>query len=208
VGSTLETDGSIFEGTVDMNGLKVGGGLFMRGGAIFKGAVSLISAQVGNQLSMIGSTFEDAVDMGGVQVGSTLLMRGAAFKRPTSLIFATVGVVLDLSGAELATLDLTSTRVNGELSLRSAQNQVPKWSRSARLILRNAHVGALQDGWNREAWIQTRTITAWPSELEMEGFTYERLRGCVGGGTSEIITRDTEWYFAWLKLDPTYSSQP
>ena len=42
----------------------------------------------------------------------------------------------------------------------------------------------------------------------MDGFTYERLGGFIGGGASDMSSREIGWYFAWLKLDPTYSSHP
>jgi hypothetical protein len=208
VGGVLSMIGSVFEGALDMNSLRVGSGLLMRDGATFKDDVTLAVAKVGGNLEMTSSTFERAVNMQNLQVDHNLFMRSGVFKRSIWLMFARVGGNLDLWGAHLASVNLTSTRVGGELRLGSSGEPSPKWSKGAQLILRNAHVGAFQDRWNSEAWNQNQTISGWPSAVEMDGFTYERLGGALGGGASEMNARDLKWYVAWLKLDRTYSSQP
>jgi hypothetical protein len=51
----------------------------------------------------------------------------------------------------------------------------PKWIDSARFVLRNAHIGALNDGgdWTLD------TEVAWPErgKLELDGLSYSRLGG-------------------------------
>jgi hypothetical protein len=80
----------------------------------------------------------------------------------------------------------------------------PKWEDGGKLILRNTHVGAVQDRWSRE-----KEGVAWPDEVRLEGFTYERLGGLEGVGTeADMLDRDVDWYLGWLKRDPGYSPQP
>jgi hypothetical protein len=142
-------------------------------------------------------------------------MRGSTFNEMVSLIFARVGRSLDLSGSELTGLDFSGTRIEGELRLGSNLLPGTRWHKGAALNLRNVHVGALQDRRNRvaELWED-----AWPDELQLDGFTYDRLGGfggtpkrvedLQGDGDVDMQARDIRWYIDWLERDHSYSPQP
>ena len=89
----------------------------------------------------------------------------------------------------MAGLDLTETRIESELRLASGSQQ-PIWGDSARLILRNARVGAMQDA--REAW---------PKHLDLEGLTYERLGGFGADPQEAVGQRGSQWFVDWLARD-------
>jgi cytoskeletal protein CcmA (bactofilin family) len=202
VGGQLEMEGSSFEGVVNMDSLEVAGSLFMRDKAAFKGDVTLISAKVGGQLAMAGSAFEGVVDMDKLKVGGHLFMDGAIFAQSVYLLSGELSGDLDLSGAELTELDLSTSRIAGELRLGSADHEMARWAGNGRLVLRNAHASVLQDRLsdNRDAW---------PRELQLDGFTYGRLGGFRGGGMeADMVERPVEWYITWLERDPTYTPQP
>jgi hypothetical protein len=136
------------------------------------------SAEIGRSVFAMGTTFE----------------RGAAW----SLIFAKIHSNLDLSGATMTDLDLTGTRIEGELSLGRTTGYGPTaWADGSELILRNTAVGALQD-----------EPDAWPETLELEGFTYGQLGGLGAEGTADIEKRSSGWFIDWLARDPSYSPQP
>jgi hypothetical protein len=71
------------------------------------------------------------------------------------------------------------------------------------LTLRNAHVGALQDWW------QDSSHNSWPTRLELEGFTFDRVGGLYGEGKeADMMGRPSEVYIEWLDRDPGSSPQP
>jgi hypothetical protein len=108
---------------------------------------------------------------------------------------------LDLSGATIGAIDLTSTTISGELRLGSAQGHKPtNWVKASRMVLRNTTVGAIQD-----ADVKT---DSWPKYLELEGFAYRRLGVFGAMGPADIAKRDSEWFIKWLKRDETFSPQP
>jgi hypothetical protein len=156
-------------------------------------------------------------------------MRGSTFNKEVRLVFAQLHRSLDLSGSELTELDCTGTRIEGELILGSAEHPRPKWHNGSALSLnlRNVHAGALQDRRDRVAehrpwWKELfcgekQWEDAWPTELQLDGFTYNRLGGF--GGMSERVdlqgscdvdmhARDVSWYVDWLARDHSYSPQP
>ena len=128
--------------------------------------MSLAGANVGGQLNMDGVTVAGTLNMESIEVGQHLLMREAVLEKGTHLIFAHIGLNLDLTGAEPTHLDLSATRIEGELRL------APEWPEAAQLILRNTHVGTLQ----------AKDLSSWPDEgsLQLDGFTYDRLGGYEG----------------------------
>ncbi len=193
----LSLEGSRFGGKLDMDRLHADSILFMHGGAEF-GEVILNGAKVGGQLAMNGSKFGGTLDMELLHVDGSLVMRGAEFEKEVQLFFATVGSNLDISGARFVSVDLTGTKITGELRLGSGRHSATTWVPGARLVLRNSHVGALQD-----------RAEAWPESLELEGFTYGRLGGFGGAGAEDdMAQRPADWFIDWLAKDRSFSPQP
>ncbi len=190
IGGQLDMTGSKFTGELNMDKLQVGTSLFMSDGAEFN-EVDLRSAKIGGVLSMIGSKFTGKLNMDSMVVGGKLFMRGGEFAKPLPLIFSKIGSNLDLSGAKLAGLDLAGTQISGELRVGSGNGSV-EWGDASQLTLRNAMVGALQ--YRQDAW---------PKFVELEGFTYDRLRRVGPAAVSEI-----QWFIDWLADDESYTPQP
>jgi uncharacterized protein YjbI with pentapeptide repeats len=197
----LNLDGAKSRGLLNMDGLRVGQHLLMRDRAIFRD-VELTNAQVAGQLSMSGAVVTGQLDMGGLEVEQTLFMRKARFEKQVDLVYAHIGSNLQLSGADFSgagftELDLSSTRIEGELDLGSGAAPALRWREGARLTLRNTHSGALRD--RPDAWGGL--------ELQLDGFTYGRLGGFVGVA-ADVPARGIGWYIAWLARDPSYTPQP
>jgi hypothetical protein len=50
---------------------------------------------------------------------------------------------------------------------------------------------------------------AWPTELDLEGFTYQQLGGYrESGGANDVTARDSSTFIDWLAKQPQYSPQP
>ena len=204
IGGQLSAIGSTFDGLFNGNRLEVAGGLFMGGGAHFKD-VALIGAKVGGNLEAIGSTFDGKFTADGLEVAGSLFMRDNASFKSVNLISSTIGQRLQLSDSEFdGDLDLTSVSIGDEFQLTSPGNPPPRWTKNSTLTLRNARVGALND--TKEAWdIQS-------GNLDLIGFTYDRLGGLGATEKSAMSARSTEWLLGWLaKQDgfaTSYNPQP
>jgi hypothetical protein len=212
-----------FEQAVDLTGLRIDDSLSLEGstvagegpaldGTTFQ-AVDLTAAKVDGQLSLDGATVTGEITADSLQVGASLLLRGATFKQALAITFAQIEETLDLRGAELPGLDLTSTTI-GEFRLGDDQSPPPKWTANAetanaeqpsRLILRGTHTKILRDWLNASEPCPARD--AWPSELDLQGFVYEQLGADPGPGT-DMRERAPCWYEKWLRRDPHFAPQP
>jgi hypothetical protein len=229
IGIILNLERATFEGNVDLNSAKVGGSAFLRNGATFKAKVLLALASIGSNLEMDGSTFEGEVSLDSAKVDGSALLRGE-FKAEVSLVAADIGSDLDFSGASFThRVDMTGCEVKDEFRLGSSRHPRARWKQDASLVLRNAHVGALQDWWRKPpgqswwrrwwgkvaAFFRRRALGAslaensWPKALELEGFTFDRLGGLYGTGKeADMMARPSSCYVEWLGRDSSSSPQP
>ncbi|MCH8859225.1 MAG: hypothetical protein IID54_06560, partial [Proteobacteria bacterium] len=213
VGGQLSAIGSTFDGLFDADRLEVAGNLFMSGGAQFK-EVRLLGAKVGGQLSASGSTFDGLFDADRLEVAGSLFMRDGASFKDVHLNGAVIGTHLQLRDSDFdGHLNLSSATIGDELHLNSprpvSKNRKqgdenfppPRWSKTSRLTLRNARVGALND-----------TEDAWPGRLDLTGFTYDRLGGLRSTKDSAMSGRSNKWLLKWLAkqdgYETTYNPQP
>ena len=205
IGGQLNMIGSTFKGKLVMGSSSVGGSLHMRSTKF--GEVDLRGAKIGDQITMDKSTFKGKLVMPSISVGSSLFLRQVEFDSPANLMFLSVGSNLDARGATLRSLDLTGSRIKGELRLGSSDANI-EWKsqkdenenyQAPKLTLRNASVGALQD-----------TKDTWPDHLEreFEGFTYDRLGGFGASEQDDPYKRESSWFIEWLAKDESYSPQP
>ncbi len=205
IGDQISMDGSTFKDKLIMGSASVGGDLLMRAKEF--GEVVLRGAEIGDQLNTDGATFKGKLDMNSASVGGSLFMRRVNFDTPANLTFFSVGSNLDVRGASLRGLDLTGSRIEGELRLGSFNRDI-EWKgykdesgnrQAPKLILRNTSVGTLQD-----------TEDTWPDylEREFEGFTYDRLGGFGASEHDRLDERGSSWFVEWLAKDRSYSPQP
>jgi hypothetical protein len=196
-------------GRLSMYGLRVGQNLFMRS-AIFEEEVDLNNAMVEGQLDLSCITVRGRLSMNDLKLGQNLFMGSAS---ETSARFEKVDLIsahlrgsLFLSGAKLKTVDLSATRIEGELQLGSSKESAPLWDEEgAWLNLHNAHAGTLQD-WAAEDPKTKHWQSSWPSRLQLEGFTYDRLGQFGTEAGDEMLHRKFTWYLDWLTRDA--SPQP
>jgi hypothetical protein len=145
-------------------------------------------------------TFQRGIEAPSLHVGGDLAANEATLAGSWVLSGASLDGALSLFGAQLHSVDLGDASI-GELDLGAPGRTPPHWADAGSgiaLSLRNAHVGSLQD-----------TVGAWPREINLIGFTYDRLAGLGGqarGG--ELQPRADAWWSEWLARDPVYSPQP
>jgi hypothetical protein len=188
----LSFTGSVLTGSLLMNSSDVG--LFMSEDAEFKD-VSLRGAHIGRQLVLVRAKVTGTLNMDSANVGTDLILVDGQFSKRIKLSFAKIGGILGLRGATLADgLDLTETRIDSELLLGPPQ---PIWGDDAKLILRNTRVGALQDA-----------PEAWPKQLDLNGFSYERFGGLGASPEAAVGQRGSKWFVSWLARDEFYTPQP
>jgi uncharacterized protein YjbI with pentapeptide repeats len=192
VGGQLSMDDATVAGTLNMGGLEVGQHLLMRNAAFQD--VDLRGANVSGQLTMDDATVAGTLFMASLEVGQELFMRRAVLEKHAHLAFAHIEQNLDLEGTKLSELDLSATRIEGELHL------APEWPEGAAyLSLRNTHAGALQ----------ARNLSSWPDKgmLQLDGFTYDRLGG-YEALTDTPASDAIDDYITWLARDSSYTPQP
>lgn len=142
---TLETDGSKFEGRLDVGGLTTGESVLLRKGANFEGDVLLTEASIGisliasrscfaGDMKVLGTkikrtfeadraTFKKELDLGGVEVGLSVFLRDQThIKGKVFLIETKVGDSVVLTGATFEnTVDMTRLTSGQGVELRKAR---------------------------------------------------------------------------------------
>jgi uncharacterized protein YjbI with pentapeptide repeats len=201
--------GSTFEGAVTLARASIHGDLVLS--AITDGEKKVPASQVRRQLRLYRTTVSGSVDLRearfdcGIEapylhVVGALEAAGATFGDAVNLNGASIDGVLGFLGTRLTSVDLGRATI-GQLLLGAPGSAKPDWAGSdgkIALSLRNAHAGTLQD-----------TTAAWPREVNLGGFTYDRLAGLGGrANQSEVQPRPDEWWQQWLARDPSYSPQP
>jgi uncharacterized protein YjbI with pentapeptide repeats len=114
----INMSSSTLNGTLIMNGLEVGSGLFMRDEAQFVN-VDLRSAKIEGQLDMSSSTFNDTLNMSGLEVRGHLLMRDKARFADVVLVGAKIKGYLDINSSTFNdTLNMNGLEVGSHLFMR------------------------------------------------------------------------------------------
>jgi hypothetical protein len=226
VSSNFEIESSTFSGQLNLQSATVSHNLFLRNRTIFDKKVLLGGANVNGIISTISSGFYDELDMERVEAAG-LYLWDTAFQGNLKLIRAKIGGAIDLAKAKAVRIDLTGadaaelgirdlgwwcaggkamsgTQLARAESAGHLQLGDRQWKeagceggRPPKLILRNAHVAALQD-----------SPVSWPPVLDLEGFRYDRLGGLGGDSGYDMRKRTPAEWTDWLGRDPVFSTQP
>ncbi len=200
IGSNMRFDYSHVAGALVMPAGHIGHLLALGRQATFDDQVSLPYAKVDGGMVLSESKFAKGVDLDGISVGQSLsITEDASIVGPLTMTFAHIGANLDLTAGRFNTVDLTGSTIGAEIRLASKGYASISWGPKARLTLRNVSAKALQD-----------LPDAWPTELDLEGFTYQQLGGYreSGGGANDVTARDSSTFIDWLAKQPQYSPQP
>src|SRR5271166_180173 len=209
IAGDADFSGATFEGPVTLGRATVHGDLVLS--AISSGQKNVPASQFRHRLTLNRTTvsgnvdlrearFDSGIEAPSLHVVGALAAAGAAFGDSLNLNGASVDGMLGFRGTRLISVDLGRAAIR-ELVLGAPGSAKPDWAGpdgKIGLSLGNAHVGTLRD-----------TTAAWPPEVNLVGFTYDRLAG-LGGRVdrSEVQPRPNEWWQQWLARDPVYSPQP
>lgn len=154
------------------------------------GLIDISGSKIRGWLLMQG--FEARQDFLGtlMQVdGDVIANDGAKFRGLASLKHTKVAGNITVANSEVGILDLSGTRVDGELQFGFTKQRATRWRSDGRLNLRIARAGGIR-GWEE----------AWPL-MTLEGFSYAWF---------QINSKDPlplEWYVNWLSR-ADFSLQP
>jgi hypothetical protein len=216
VGGMLSMNSAVIANRLNAASVDVGGDLQMRDHAALNGEVWLFAARIGGDVVMDTAVFSQAVYAERMNVRGSAFLRTSTFAGDVSLSAARLGR-LELVSAELRSLDLSEAVVDGDLQVEyvgwrcsAAQVRPSHWplsgpsrqndacaaidARPPLLNLRNAHIETFQD-----------TYDAWPPEMDLEGFRYDRIGGV---GSADMGQRPIDEWVAWLKRKTIFSPQP
>ena len=121
---------------------------------------------------------------------------------------------LQVSGDKLHALDVTGSKISGDLLL--GQVALNSWQGDSEFIMRNASVRAIEDR-NGACTEVSSLCDAWPKRLDLTGMTYERLgtstSAPVQTAHGEAILDPAEqteswWHDHWLERQKPYSPEP
>jgi len=193
IGSDLWMTGSTFETGINGDRLHVGGSLFLGESATVRGGpLRLTSAKIDGDIELTESNFESEIKASTLGVGKNILAREAVFSITPDFTSSHVAENVDLSNSELPGLDFTRVGIGGDLRVAWPDYPPPRWQPNAKMILRDAHVGAIQDDTGDPS------KDPWPCQLDLVGFSYDRF------GESH----DASWAINWLARDRAATRQP
>ena len=198
VGYNLRFDGSHVAGPLSMTGAHIGHNLSLGKLGSFAGPVDLAYVRVDGGVLLTGSDFAQGVNLDGAVIGQGLsITEGSRIADLLRMTFAKVGSNVDLTGGSFDSVDLTGTTIGAEIRLASKGYAAIAWRPAAKLVLRNVSAKALQD-----------LPDAWPTVLDLEGFTYQRLGGYRESESNDVAARDSSTFIDWLAKQRQYSPQP
>ena len=133
---TIFLDGSVVAGTLNMEALQLGGGLFIRYAKI--SAVDLRDSHVSGQLSLRGSEVTGLLNMDRIQVDQSLIMHDAQLGGFVTRN-ASIGGQVDLAGSKVTgTFDMDSLHVDHDLLMHDRAVFGP-------VLLLDVHIGGQID---------------------------------------------------------------
>lgn len=184
------------EGNMEINGSKFNGPLYMVDLIVGKNFFINEWEDIENK-KFIKTQFNNKVILQRAKLGN-LFIENSEFFNLLDLVLLKIRDNLFLSGGKFSSIYLQGARIDGEIWLAEGNNnEVPKWSCGAKLILSNTNVGALQDHED-----------AWPEKYALEGFTYNRIGGYGKKSTTNMVNRDVSKLKKWLFKQDPYSPQP
>lgn len=177
--------------------IEIVGGLFCREGFQSTGPVRVPGAIVGGDIDFIDATLLDRLHAPGIEARGYVLLREVKKFAGADFIGARIGRDVQISdSAILGVLDFTNARIDGELQTAQRENSSPDWGPKARLILRNAHVGALAGG---AGSFPKSARNAEVPAMDLTGFTYDRLGGLGAERAGSLAKASVKELKAWLE---------
>lgn len=198
IGMNAEFDGATLEGDLVGDSMAVSGALFCRKGFTAKGDMRLLGAHVGANAEFTEATLEGSLIGDNLSVEGGLYLREMKRLGTCELMGIRVRGDVQLRDSTIAgVVNLTGATIDGELHLATDAQTSPSWTGSARLVLRNATIGALAGG--VESFPKAQRNAAPP--MELAGLSYTRLGGLGAGNekAGSLAEATPKQLVAWLE---------
>jgi hypothetical protein len=201
IGSRLSFWDSSVAGSLDMGYLQTGENLQMRW-AKFED-VGLSYSRIGGQLHLHGAKVLGKFEAEFAEVRLGIYLRNnAEFYGPLRLDFAKMALVELAGGIFHKEVNLTGAQISGELRIgvtQGGESRYAQWPDKDHsiLILRNAKSDAIQD-----------LRSAWPPQIDLNGFVYRGLGGILAGQVDVMADRPPDWFTTEWLGKPVYTQQP
>jgi hypothetical protein len=138
------------------------------------GNIELLAANILGDLVLKGTRLDRDIRADRVRVGGSVFLHDLANAKNIKLIGSRTTGEVHLKNSHISGLvDLKGAQIGGALELRQGEDAKATWQPGARLILRNASVGALQAKYP-ESWTIAGKADHWVP-MDLGGFTYRRL---------------------------------
>ena len=178
IGADAEIHRSVIGKDLELNQVDVSKRFDIEEATNVQGVTRLVGTSVGGDLC-IGNdpptkdsrvTFGET-DFGLARIGSSVFVHDANFRKPPQMVGSEIKSHLDISGAELPGLDLTRASIGGDFRLasRDEPHAPAHWASDAKLVLKNAHAGVIQNENEQPSG------AAWPAAVDIEGFTFDHF---------------------------------
>ena len=209
IGGDIDFAQGEVNGRLNALGVKVGGSFDMSRRGRFNN-ITLRYAKIDRNLRLSHSTIFGLLHGDGLDVAETVFMRRGQYNN-VRMVRSHIGGQLQIRESAFdGHLNLSNAHIESEFQLatpfgdeysnkqKKGEFEPPKWGPKARLTLRNAYAGALND-----------TASSWdlkPGQLDLIGFHYDRLGGLRATMDSTMATRSDEWMTDWLAKQKDYDT--
>ncbi|MEL6963077.1 MAG: pentapeptide repeat-containing protein [Pseudomonadota bacterium] len=195
IGGQLNLNNVDVSGDLNLSSIGITNEALLGYGSRF-GNISLRLAQIGQHLTFATAKIDGRINLTAIEVGQDVFFRRASLEGAIDLVFAKLEGNLDFCGGSFGKVDLTGTTIAGELRLKNDTSPI-EWQDNAKLILRNTKADALHD-----------SPSAWPEDLELDGFVYHRFGGLDAEADDNLGNRRSPWFVDWLQKDEPHTPQP
>jgi len=202
IGNEVDFSDAKIKGALVADRINVGGTFFCGNDFNVEKDIRIPGARVGGNVALTKGR------IGGMLLCDNLTVAGDLFLRELSRLEAAMLPGVRISGDVQLTdstiegvVDLTNATISGELQTSQRKDSRPKWGDVARLILRNASLGALAGGVTTFPGLSKgkyRPVKNMPPPMDLSGLVYGQLGGlsaAQGGSLADASSRELE---AWL----------
>lgn len=162
-------------------------------GKAFFEKVSLINAEIENDLSIMSSTIGEEFLLTQIRVHKLVDIKYSNLsKMPLAdLTFSDIGGLV-IDHVYLPSLNLSGTAMHQPMELG-----LITWNENATLSLRGTEIKILIDD----------ADSSWPNTIDLRGFVYSKAFS-VSPGTKTLTARSSDWLKRWLSKQELYAPQP
>lgn len=193
IGADLSFSNAKLDGPIGCDGIDIKGAFFCRA-TVATQKFRFLGGRIAGIATFVEATIE-GLNGDSIEIGRDLFLRDAKRLGDIVCVGARIGGDVQLSDSFIdGEINFTNARIEGELQTAQHPNSSPKWSQDARLILRNARLGALAGG----AQSFPKRVKGRDAPMDLTGMTYERLGGLGAERAGSLAKAKVKELHEWL----------